>query len=95
VSLFLSSVSAFSPAGSIRHPVKFIIGSFFSFVFVSEYGDGLRVDHGKIGSWNERSKFGVSFCSMLGFLIFVCEDWGNGNLGCLGMFSSVLLCLQV
>ncbi|ESW15007.1 hypothetical protein PHAVU_007G036200 [Phaseolus vulgaris] len=26
VSLFLSSVSAFSPAGSIRHPVKFIIG---------------------------------------------------------------------
>lgn len=47
VSLFLSSVSAFSPTGSIRHPVKFIIGSCFSFVVISEYGDGFCVDRGK------------------------------------------------
>ena len=45
--LFLSSVSAFSPTGSIRHPVKFIIGSCFSFVVISEYGDGFCVDRGK------------------------------------------------
>jgi len=70
VSLFLSSVSAFSPTGSIRHPVKFIIGSVFSFIFVSGYRGGLLVDHGKIGTWHERSKIGVSFCFMLGFLIF-------------------------
>ncbi|KAH1231034.1 hypothetical protein GmHk_10G030363 [Glycine max] len=57
VSLFLSSVSAFSPTGSIRHPVKFIIGSCLSFVVISEYADGLCVDLGKgeeeenLGSW--------------------------------------------
>lgn len=45
--LFLSSVSAFSPTGSIRHPVKFIIGSCLSFVVISEYADGLCVDLGK------------------------------------------------
>lgn len=62
VSLFLSSVSAFSPTGSIRHRFKFIIGLIFSFVVVSEYGHGSGVDRAKVGTWWERSKLGVSFC---------------------------------
>jgi len=46
---------------SIWHAVKFIVGSCFLFVVISEYGDGLALDCGKVRNWKEKTKLGVIF----------------------------------